>query len=127
MPCPAQKNQKCGGRDRLNIFWNGKTATPPVVNPGPPGWHSAGCYSDDEDSRTLLQPEGVPGGALNLTVAACVASCKAGGYTVAGVEYGKTQTHSSFEQKLTFDQPRNVIVPTTLLEMPRFSTTTLVV
>jgi len=127
MPCSGQKNQKCGDKDRLNIFWNGKNATPPVINPGPPGWHSVGCYSDDEDSRTLRQPEGVPGGALNLTVAACVAACKAGGYAVAGVEYGRSLKNTSFEHKLTIDQLPNVIVLTTLLNMPRFSTMTPVV
>lgn len=64
---------------------------------------------------------------MNLIVAACVASCKAGGYTVAGVEYGKNTNTFLIWAEIDIDQPRNVIVPTTLLEMPHFSTMTLVV
>jgi hypothetical protein len=57
------------------------------INPGPPGWHSLGCYSDNVQGRAL--PYGVPvvGGASNMTVAGCASACSS--YTYWGLEYSQ--------------------------------------
>lgn len=46
MPCSGNSSEACGGPNRLNIFWSGKTPPPaPVTNPGPSGWILLGCYT----------------------------------------------------------------------------------
>ena len=47
MPCSGNATQACGGPDRLTLFHNTVRQPPagPVVNPGPAGWASLGCYS----------------------------------------------------------------------------------
>lgn len=43
MTCSGNTNELCGGPNRLNVFQS-STVSGPVVNPGPPGWGSLGCY-----------------------------------------------------------------------------------
>ncbi|KAF2761337.1 WSC-domain-containing protein [Pseudovirgaria hyperparasitica] len=84
MACNGDAAQACGGPGRLTVYWNGQSpAADPIVNPGPAGWKSLGCY-EDGGSRTLSQGVAVQG---DLTVAKCTAACKAGKYKYAGVEY----------------------------------------
>ncbi|KAF2867866.1 WSC domain-containing protein [Massariosphaeria phaeospora] len=81
MPCAGDAMQVCGGPDRLTIY------TSITTNPGPAGWVSKGCYTDNVSVRALTALEQVPGGSEQLTVAACTSTCGALGYTLAGVEY----------------------------------------
>lgn len=92
MACAGNSTELCGAGNRLTVFWNGKNATQPVTNPGPSGWHSVGCYSDSVNARTLPTGQNVPGGASNMTVGGCVTACANAGYSLAGVEYGRSPT-----------------------------------
>lgn len=82
MPCKGDATQACGGRARLSVYQN-PTLTAPKANPGVDGWISYGCLADSQQNRTLpnLKPVGGP-----MTVALCIAGCKAAGYGFGGVE-----------------------------------------
>jgi Glyoxal oxidase N-terminus/WSC domain len=89
MGCSGKNTTQCGGPNRLTVFWNGKApATPAVMNSGAGGWSSLGCYTDHGvANRTLTTIMPTTGGAQALTVELCMSACKAGGFTLAGVEY----------------------------------------
>lgn len=90
MPCTGVPSQPCGGPDRMNLFWNGKTAPPPpetITNPGPDGWVSEGCYIDSVAARTLANRVDTIGGGSVMTIQLCVSACKTAGYSLAGAEY----------------------------------------
>ncbi|KAI4190389.1 MAG: hypothetical protein L6R41_000841 [Letrouitia leprolyta] len=61
-----------------------------VTNPGPPGWTSIGCYTD-QNPRTLTtgMTGSVPGGAAAMTVSLCTAACKSKNFLYAGLEYAQ--------------------------------------
>ncbi len=63
------------------------TVTTTTTQPASSGWTALGCYSDNVDSRSLVNAVGVTGGAAGMTIELCEAACKANGYTIAGVEY----------------------------------------
>lgn len=93
MACTGDKTQPCGGPDRMNLFWNGKTAAqaPPqttTTNPGVDNWVSEGCYTDSVGTRTLPNKVDTPGGGSAMTVQLCVDACHTAGYSLAGAEYG---------------------------------------
>jgi len=76
------------------MFGNGPNPpSPPVVNPGPPGWISLGCYNDTQGGRTLANGGNTLGGGSNMSVLNCVNACA--GYTFAGVEYAGGMCHAS--------------------------------
>ena len=84
----------------MNLYYlNGATPQPPpttvTTNPGPDGWVSEGCYSDNVAFRTLAHQVDTPGGGSAMTVALCVDACHAAGYVLAGVEYGSQCCESS--------------------------------
>ena len=85
MACGGNASEACGGPNRLNLF-SSQTA-PPVVNPGPPGWTSLGCYNDSVNARTLPNTVATAGGQNAMTVALCLSACQQAGYSLAGVEY----------------------------------------
>jgi hypothetical protein len=58
-----------------------------VLEIGPLGWNSLGCYNDSA-ARTLTYGAATPGGGGALTVALCTSTCKSLYYILAGVEYG---------------------------------------
>ncbi|KAF8534900.1 putative glyoxal oxidase precursor [Trichophaea hybrida] len=87
MGCSGNATEACGGPNRLTVF-SGTDVGGPQTNPGPPGWTSAGCYTDNVGGRTLATGVGTPGGGAALTVALCTAACAQGNYLHAGVEYG---------------------------------------
>ncbi|KAF7933528.1 uncharacterized protein EAE98_003237 [Botrytis deweyae] len=81
MRCPGNATEFCGGPNRLNLFWNGKS--PPQTNPGSGLWSFAGCYTEGQTGRLLIyQIIASP-----MTVDICTAACQEGGYSLAGVEY----------------------------------------
>jgi hypothetical protein len=115
MPCQGNTTEKCGGPNRISFYsWTGPiptTAAPPQATPTSPGgggggvptttsipaiptqnpsvlagWSHRGCWQDNVESygRTLFnqQPDNA-----NLTQSACVQTCAALGYSVAGMEY----------------------------------------
>ncbi|KAF8242298.1 hypothetical protein K440DRAFT_591049 [Wilcoxina mikolae CBS 423.85] len=86
MGCSGNATEACGGPNRLTVF-KGTAVGGPTTNPGPPGWTSAGCYTDGVGGRTLITGVGTPGGGAALTVALCTAACAQGNYLHAGVEY----------------------------------------
>jgi hypothetical protein len=87
MACSGNTTEVCGGSNRISIYGSGGTPLPgPFTNPGPPGWSSVGCYSDNAASRTLTNLGVVPGGGAAMTVSLCTTACA--GYALAGVEYG---------------------------------------
>lgn len=43
MKCSGNATEFCGGPNRLNLFWNGKS--PPQTNPGSGLWNFSGCYT----------------------------------------------------------------------------------
>ena len=64
------------------------TSTKSTSSPtGSAGWTLLGCYTDNVGGRTLVNGEGVPGGASSMTVEACQSTCLGLGYSLAGVEY----------------------------------------
>lgn len=91
MGCSGNSSESCGGPNRLTVFMK----QPPVINPGPPGWGSMGCYVDSTSARTLSVGTSVPGGAANMSIANCVTACGNAGYTFAGTEYSQECCKSS--------------------------------
>lgn len=93
--CSGNSSEACGGGNLLTVYYANQAPLPgPVTDPGPPGWTSFGCWTD-QAPRTLSNEVQVPGGGSNLTVAACTSACGDAGYTLAGVEYGgKNETSS---------------------------------
>lgn len=63
------------------------TAAEPGANPGVHGFAYAGCYVDSVAARVLSRHATVPGGATNMSVAACTGACRAMGYALAGLEW----------------------------------------
>jgi len=96
MTCNGNSSEFCGGPNRLNVYDRSSAATvtlsstatstsataePTVIN----GWTSVGCYTDAVGARTLAVAQFLAGA---MTVDACTSACAAGGYSLAGVEYG---------------------------------------
>lgn len=98
MACNGNATEFCGGPNRLNVYQvNGASApssastaaTPTSTAAGsatglPAGWTYKGCYVDNVSGRILSNQQA---GGQTMTVESCVASCKAAGYVVAGMEY----------------------------------------
>lgn len=123
--CSGDLNQICGGNGEgagaggsyISLFadmtrWDGNTTSPdpgpdpgnpnpdpgtpppggPVTNPGVNGFTSIGCHTEATTGRALPNEKKL----TSVTVANCVAACKADGYSHAGLEYaGEVRTHSS--------------------------------
>ncbi|KAK0835774.1 hypothetical protein LTR73_000273 [Friedmanniomyces endolithicus] len=49
------------------------------------GWEYVGCANDSLSERTF---QGSSSGSASMTVETCIASCKAGGFSLAGLEFG---------------------------------------
>lgn len=99
--CPGSQYEYCGAGSRLELYKNSAapsspassvtsatsgSPTSPSVPSSPPiaGFTYQGCYIDGVKGRILnhQQPDN-----QQLTRENCVATCAAGGYTIAGVEY----------------------------------------
>jgi glucan 1,3-beta-glucosidase len=52
-------------------------------------WVALGCYTDSISARTLANYIVVPGGPGATTIEACLATCNAAGYSLAGVEFSQ--------------------------------------
>ena len=88
MACDGNSAEACGGSNALTLYSaNQVKLSPPIVDPGPPGWHSLGCYTDSGASRALTAAGASSGGSAALTVGLCTLACGQGGYSYAGVEY----------------------------------------
>jgi WSC domain len=101
MTCDGNKNEYCGGPNRLDYYTG--TATTPTTTAGggasstisvsgsggatgiPASWKYDGCWVDNLDGRILgnQQPDNA-----ELTAESCVNTCIGLGFTVAGMEYG---------------------------------------
>lgn len=82
MACAGNSAETCGGSNRLDLYSHSGSSAPSSGS-----WKLLGCYTDSVSARTLGNAEGVPGGPTAMTIEACQAVCKAGGWTLAGVEY----------------------------------------
>jgi len=107
MPCAGNSSYLCGGPGRLNVYTFNATGLPsatgtasvgggggPTPTPTPSSsvnasailpWTYQGCYAEPSAGRALSyqNPDN-----KTLTVESCIAMCTAGGYTIAGMEYG---------------------------------------
>ncbi|KAF2100795.1 copper radical oxidase [Rhizodiscina lignyota] len=89
-PCNGDDSETCGAANRLTVYqYNGSAPLGPLTNPGPPGWSSVGCYTDDVAARTLSTLVSTDGGASNMSVVHCTDACNAGGFKFAGMEFGQ--------------------------------------
>ena len=83
MACPGDSTSLCGGGGALSIYANSNYTAPVIPLSSTDGTATyAGCFLDSANSRTF--PNKVK---TNSTVDGCVSSCKAAGYSMAGVEW----------------------------------------
>ncbi|KAL8671645.1 MAG: hypothetical protein Q9168_003851 [Polycauliona sp. 1 TL-2023] len=82
--CTGDKNEVCGGGNRLNVytFGNPTTVTPPVSTPK--DYAFDGCFTEATSGRALTGSTFYDDA---MTVEKCAAVCK--GFTLFGVEYGR--------------------------------------
>lgn len=87
MPCAGNAAAICGGPSVLSVYNNTDivAARDPAVVAGAGGYVSAGCWAEGVGERALA---GAATAASGMTVEVCVAFCKEGKYSYAGVEYG---------------------------------------
>jgi len=99
MPCNGNKAEICGGPNRLDAYsytagstLTGSTtrssivatSTAPSTATGiPSGWSYYGCWVDSVNGRIIPEVNDIP----TQTIEGCIATCIAGGYYVAGLEY----------------------------------------
>ncbi|KAI4096189.1 MAG: hypothetical protein LQ339_007036 [Xanthoria mediterranea] len=83
-PCTGDKNEICGGDNRLNLytFGTGTTVTPPVSTPK--DYTFDGCFTEATSGRALTGSVYYDNA---MTVEKCAAVCKA--FTLFGLEYGR--------------------------------------
>ncbi|CAL8584164.1 hypothetical protein XPA_009769 [Xanthoria parietina] len=83
-PCTGDKNEICGGDNRLNLytFGSGTTVTPPVSTPK--DYTFDGCFTEATRGRALTGSVYYDNA---MTVEKCAAVCKA--FTLFGLEYGR--------------------------------------
>ncbi|KAI4231905.1 MAG: hypothetical protein LQ349_005310, partial [Xanthoria aureola] len=81
-PCTGDKNEICGGDNRLNLytFGSGTTVTPPVSTPK--DYTFDGCFTEATSGRALTGSVYYDNA---MTVEKCAAVCKA--FTLFGLEY----------------------------------------
>lgn len=53
------------------------------------GYQSLGCRKDNLTSRVLSHFTMIPGGAANMSVAACTTACAWHGFSLAGLQWGQ--------------------------------------
>jgi hypothetical protein len=79
-PCAGASGERCGGSHSFDIFTNG--LAPPTVK----GWSTLGCYSENEDSRTLTGHHSISD--HRNSVPHCISTCQKRGFNFTGVESG---------------------------------------
>ncbi|CAG7849956.1 SubName: Full=Uncharacterized protein {ECO:0000313/EMBL:CCA67329.1} [Serendipita indica DSM 11827] len=84
MPCSGDSNETCGGGNRLSVYENTGSLSPPETTY--PGWSSQGCYTDSVANRALPNQVYVEG---DMSVDKCTSKCFSLGYHLAGVEFGR--------------------------------------
>ncbi|KAJ7159926.1 WSC domain-containing protein [Mycena crocata] len=89
--CAGDVSQVCGGNNRLTVFQDTSTASPPAPNATIPAsvgdegrWNHTGCFVDSVSARALPASMSVDGGA---TAEKCTNACQDKGFSVAGLEY----------------------------------------
>ncbi|KAI4095644.1 MAG: hypothetical protein LQ344_001575 [Seirophora lacunosa] len=83
-PCTGDRNEICGGDNRLNLYTlgSGATVTPPVSTPK--SYVFDGCFTEATNSRALTGSVYYDN---EMTIAKCSAVCE--GYALFGVEFGR--------------------------------------
>ncbi|KAL8962981.1 MAG: hypothetical protein Q9193_000701 [Seirophora villosa] len=83
-PCTGDRNEICGGDNRLNLYTlgSGTTVTPPVSTPK--SYVFDGCFTEATNSRALTGSVYYDN---EMTIEKCSAVCK--GYALFGVEFGR--------------------------------------
>lgn len=83
--CPGNATEACGAGNRLSVFY-AEALDSTRTNPGPEGTQRIGCVVDDVYKRVLAVLKASEDG---MTITRCTESCKADGFSIAGVEYGR--------------------------------------
>lgn len=83
--CSGNATEVCGAGNRLSVFY-AQTLDTTRTNPGPEGTQRLGCVVDDVYKRVLAV---LKASEEEMTVAKCMESCKADGFSIAGVEFGR--------------------------------------
>ncbi|KAL8419954.1 hypothetical protein RB594_002923 [Gaeumannomyces avenae] len=92
LPCTGNKNQTCGGNDRISI-WQDPTFKH-LNETNIEHFKNIGCYTSDANGgKTLAYPvQDVTGQTWDestATTSKCLAACKSKGFPFAGTEYGQ--------------------------------------
>ena len=85
-PCVGDPTEPCGGGNRLSLFWSGRA--PPEINPGVNSYSPIGCYVEGTTGRALAY-QALPPAGTEMSVSVCTSSCRAIGYSFAGLENGE--------------------------------------
>jgi iron transport multicopper oxidase len=88
-PCAANANEICGTGNRLSVYVNNVTTTPPAVpahiqQVGNYAWQ--GCYTEATTGRALSSSSYSND---NMTVESCASFCAGNGYQMMGIEYSR--------------------------------------
>ncbi|KAJ7165067.1 WSC domain-containing protein, partial [Mycena filopes] len=86
MPCAGESTQTCGAGNRLSIYSTPQTTTAPTGPTLPSGWAYISCKQDGAN-RLLTGMNCYYFTNTALTVESCISTCKARGFTYAGMEY----------------------------------------
>ncbi|KAF2209576.1 hypothetical protein CERZMDRAFT_70063 [Cercospora zeae-maydis SCOH1-5] len=96
MPCSGNKDQICGGPDRLNVFSFNNTDVPTTTIRTATGTGTAtatgtsdyaGCYTDTNATGRSVsnrQPDDP-----NMTIESCISVCSSQGFRVAGMQFAR--------------------------------------
>lgn len=83
--CSGADEEACGAGNRLTVFYT-DLLNYTRTNPGPLNTSRIGCIIDDVYARTLPIAQTSED---SMTVDKCTTSCKAAGYNIAGLEFGR--------------------------------------
>lgn len=84
-PCTGDQSQTCGGANALSVYSDPTFTDRPIQAKYTP----IGCWTDGLSvGRTLVWPQDQVNGQGSLTTEKCLEACNAGGYPLAGTEYG---------------------------------------
>ncbi|KAF7334401.1 Copper radical oxidase [Mycena venus] len=89
MPCSGNTEESCGAGCRKRVYSKEPESQPAsaLCTAAPAPWDYQGCYPDKRTDRILSDATYTDG--QNMSIEACTSYCCTGGYSYAGMEYGK--------------------------------------